>query len=218
VNVGFVLEGSVRISKQGLRVIVQLVSTRDGYQLWSRRYDRHIDDVFAVQDEIANEIVNMLRAGTGTRPPAVLSKATGNFEAYSWYLRGRYHLNRQTGDALHRAIDCFEEALARSLGYTPALVGAAVAWLNLGMFAMEAPLEAMPKAREAAARALELNDREGEALSVAACTINPGPMPNLTVSPTILQRICWPRAWNRATGLRCTLPTVRISPSVILAA
>jgi tetratricopeptide (TPR) repeat protein len=112
----------------------------------------------------------MLRAGTGSQQRAVLSHATENFEAYAWYLRGRYHLNRQTSDAFHRAIDCFTEALKRSSRYTPALTGTAAAWLYLGMFAMEAPLEVMPKAREAAARALEINDREGEALSVAACT------------------------------------------------
>lgn len=168
-NVGFVLEGSVRKSKGALRVTAQLVSTKDGYQLWSCRYDRHIDDVFAVQDEIAREIVNMLRVSTGNQPRAFPANAAGNFEAYSLYLHGRYHLNRQTRESFHRAIDCFEQALTKSPRYAPAFSGVAVAWLYLGMFASNAPHEAMPKAREAANRALEINPQNGDALSVAAC-------------------------------------------------
>jgi TolB-like protein len=169
-NVGFLLEGSVRKSGKELRVTVQCVSTADGYQLWSRRYDQHIDDVFAVQDEIAREIVNMLRVSTAGRSRAVSAKSTDNFEAYTWYLHGRYHLNRQTREALHRAIDCFDQALARSPRYAAAFSGRAVAWLYLGLFAMDAPLDVMPKAREAAAHALEVSDHAGEALSVTACT------------------------------------------------
>jgi serine/threonine-protein kinase len=169
-NVGFVLEGSVRKSGEVLRVTVQLVNTTDGYQVWSRRYDQHIDDVFAVQGEIAGEIAKMLLAGTTGRPRAAWAKSNDNFEAYNWYLQGRHHLNRQTREALHRAIDCFDQALTLSPRYAAAFSGKAVAWLYLGMFAMDAPLEVLPKAREAAAHALEASDHEGEALSVTACT------------------------------------------------
>jgi TolB-like protein len=169
-NVGFVLEGSVRQSGEELRVTVQLVSTTDGYQLWSRRYDQHIHDVFAVQDEIAREVVNMLRVSTANRARAASARSADNFEAYTWYLRGRYHSNRQTSEALHRAIDCFDQALARNPRYAAALSGQATAWFYLGVFAMTAPLDAMPKAREAAAHALEVSDHEGEAMAVAACT------------------------------------------------
>jgi TolB-like protein len=138
-NVGFVLEGSVRKSGAALRVMVQLASTSDGYQLWSRRYERKIEDLFAVQDEIALAIVDILRVDTANPPRHVLVNSTGNFEAYEWYLRGRHHLNRQTREEFHRAIECFEEASARSPGYTPAYGGMAVAWLYLGVFAMDAP-------------------------------------------------------------------------------
>jgi len=79
-------------------------------------------------------------------------------------------LNRQTREEFHRAIECFEEASARSPGYTPAYGGMAVAWLYLGVFAMDAPLDTMPKAQKAAARALEIDGRKGDALSVLACT------------------------------------------------
>lgn len=169
-NVGFVLEGSVRRFGDALRVTVQLASTSDGYQLWSRRYERKLEDLFAVQDEIALTIADMLRVGAVDQPRALFASNTGDFEAYEWYLRGRHHLNRQTSEEFHRAIQCFEEASARSPGYTQALSGMAVAWFYLGLFAMDAPLETMPKAQKAAARALEMNGGEGDSLSVLACT------------------------------------------------
>jgi TolB-like protein len=169
-NVDFVLEGSVRKSKAALRITAQLVNARDGYQLWSRRYDRSIDDVFAVQDEIAREIVDMLRVSTGSQPRASPASAAGSFDAYALYLHGRYHLNRQTKDSLRRAIDCFEQALLRNPNYAPACSGVAVAWLYLGMFASNAPVEAMPKALEAANRALAIDPQNGDALAAAAFT------------------------------------------------
>ena len=116
---GFVLEGSVRKSGNALRVTVQLASTSDGYQLWSRRYERKLQDLFAVQDEIALAIADMLRVKTATQPQALPGGNASNFEAYEWYLRGRHHLNRQTREEFHRAIECFEEASARSPGYAP---------------------------------------------------------------------------------------------------
>lgn len=168
-NVEFVLEGSVRKSKQALRVTVQLVNTSDGFQLWSRRYDREIHDVFAVQDEIATAIAAQLRTvSTAVETKSVLIASRVDFGAYEWYLRGRHHLNRQTRDAFHRAILDFEHALARSPNYAPAFSGMALAWLYLGLFAMDAPLDTIPKAQQAAARALEIDESEGEALAVAA--------------------------------------------------
>lgn len=169
-NVDFVLEGSVRQSGDALRITVQLVSTSDGYQLWSCRYDRRIEDVFAVQDDIAREIISMLRVSAANRPNALASDVPANFEAYALYLRGRHHLNRQTRDSFYRAIEYFDRALAQSPGYAAALSSKAAALFYLGMFAMEPPLQVMPKAREAAAQALESSERAGEALSVTACT------------------------------------------------
>jgi TolB-like protein/Flp pilus assembly protein TadD len=169
-NVGFVLEGSVRRSGEALRVMVQLASTSDGYQLWSRRYERKIEDLFAVQEEIALAIVDILRADAPNQPPGLLANGIRSFEAYEWYLRGRHHLNRQTSEELRRAIDCFEEASLRNPGYSPAFSGMAVAWLYLGMFGMDAPLDTMPRAQNAAARALEIDERNGEALSVSAAS------------------------------------------------
>ena len=168
-SVDFVLEGSIRKSSDALRVTARLVSANDGYQLWSRRYDRQVDDIFAVQDDIAGEIVSMLQAGPIASGPARTARPT-NFDAYTWYLRGRFHLNRQTRESFHRAIDCFEEALLRSQDYAPALSAMGVAWFYLGMFSMDPPLEVLPKARDSAARALAMSGRQGEVLSTTACT------------------------------------------------
>jgi serine/threonine-protein kinase len=167
-NVDLVLEGSVRLSGDELRVTVQLVNTGNGYQVWSRRYDRNVNDVFAVQDDIAREVAGMLRVRTSGQPGVAPAGRPANFEAFAWYLRGRHHLNRQTRESFHKAIECFEQALVRSSEYPAALSGIAIAWLYLGMFAMDHPLEVMPKARAAAERALEINERNGEALSAAA--------------------------------------------------
>jgi tetratricopeptide (TPR) repeat protein len=151
-------------------VTVQLANTSDGYQLWSRRYERKVEDLFAVQDEIAQAIADMLR---GDKPKERLASSGGridDFETYEWYLRGRHHLSRQTKKEFYRAIECFERASTRNPACTVAFSGMAVAWLYLGVFSMDAPLETMPKAQRAAARALEVNDSEGDALSVLACT------------------------------------------------
>jgi TolB-like protein/tetratricopeptide (TPR) repeat protein len=167
-NVDLVLEGSVRLSGDELRVTVQLVNTGNGYQVWSRRYDRNVNDVFAVQDDIAREVAGMLRVRTSGHPGIAPAGRPANFEAFAWYLRGRHHLNQQTRESFHKAIECFDHALVRSPEYPAALSGIAIAWLYLGMFAMDHPLEVMPKARAAAERALEINERNGEALSAAA--------------------------------------------------
>jgi len=159
-NVNFVLEGSVRKSGEDLRVTVQLASTADGYQLWSRRYERKVKDVFAVQEEIALAITDMLRGDKPRELKHISFKSKGDFESYEWYLRGRHHLNRQTREEFHRAIECFEEACSRNPAYSLALSGMAVAWFYLAMFSMDAPLEAMPKAQRLATLALEMNESD----------------------------------------------------------
>lgn len=112
-NVDFVLEGSVRKSGKDLRVNVQLVNAAEGYQVWSRRYDRQLEDVFAVQDDIAGEVVKLLQTGRNEPSGRYIRLVPSDFEAYSLFLQGRYHLNRQSRAAFHSAIDCFTKALAR---------------------------------------------------------------------------------------------------------
>ncbi len=130
-NVDAVLEGSVRRAGNRLRVGVQLVSVADGYHLWSERYDREVTDVFDIQDEIARTIIDKLRPrliGDVTVPS--LKRYTGDPEAYSLYLKGRYYWERRpTGTS--RAIECFEQAIDRDPRYALAHAGLADAYNTL---------------------------------------------------------------------------------------
>jgi TolB-like protein/Flp pilus assembly protein TadD len=125
-NVATVLEGSVRKAGTKLRVTAQLVSVTDGYHLWSERYDRELQDVFAIQDEIAGNIVRALRVVLSDAEKRAIEKApTDNVQAYDYYLRGRqfFHQFRRTGIQFARRM--FERALEIDPGYVLAYAGAA---------------------------------------------------------------------------------------------
>ncbi|UCC83473.1 MAG: tetratricopeptide repeat protein, partial [Gemmatimonadota bacterium] len=162
-NVATVLEGSVRKAGSRLRITAQLVNVADGYHLWSERYDREMADVFTVQDEIARAIADKLQVTLGAgvaeqlvRPPTV------NLEAYDLYLKGRYFVN-QGGEGPAKGLECFQQALACDPEYGLAHAGVAEAYTWIGNTGILRPREALPKAREAAIRALELDETLAEA-------------------------------------------------------
>jgi serine/threonine protein kinase len=163
-NVGTVLEGSVRRAGSRIRVTAQLVKVSDGYHLWSERYDRELDDVFAIQEEIAQAIVSKLRAELleGAAQPLV-RKATQDVEAYTLYLKGRFYWNRRNEGALERGVECFEQALAIDPGFTLASVGLADSHNIFGFYCLRPPQDAFPKATAAASRAVELEPGLAEA-------------------------------------------------------
>ncbi len=148
-NVQAVLGGSVRASRDRVRIITQLSSVETGHQLWSERFDRTMDDVFAVQDDIARAVVKALQVQLGEDALAA-SPPTRNAEAYRLYLQGRYHWNKRTEEALARSIESFEKALELDPGYAQALVGLADAYVSLAVYGARPPHEVMPKARSAA--------------------------------------------------------------------
>jgi TolB-like protein/Flp pilus assembly protein TadD len=155
-NVATVLEGSVRKVGDRLRVTAQLVNVSDGYQLWSERYDRQLDDVFAIQDEIADNIVKALKVVlTEEEKRAVEKKPTENMEAYEFYLRGRqfFHQRRRTGTQFARRM--FERAIEMDPNYAKAHSGVAdcCAFMYMYWDASKANLEA---ADQASRKALEL--------------------------------------------------------------
>ncbi|NIM52940.1 MAG: tetratricopeptide repeat protein [Gemmatimonadales bacterium] len=162
-NVATVLEGSVRKAGNRLRITAQLVNVADGYHLWSERYDREMEDVFAIQDEIARAIADKLQVtlAAGVTEPLV-RPSTENLEAYDLYLRGRYFVN-QGGEGPRTGLECFRHALACDPEYALAHAGIAEAYMWLGNTGILRPKEAMPKAREAAIRALELDETLAEA-------------------------------------------------------
>jgi serine/threonine-protein kinase len=170
-GVSEVLEGTVRTSGAQLRVTVQLTSTDDGRLLWSQRYDRMLHDVFAIQDEIANTIVDTLRVtsfGSSERPSP--RRYTDNVKAYSLYLRGRFAWNKRTQEGVTEAIEFFEQAIAEDPAYALAYTGLSDAYA-LGVDYRSVPVdEGLRHANIYARKAIALDDQLAEAhASLAWC-------------------------------------------------
>jgi adenylate cyclase len=160
-NVGNVLEGSLRREGNRIRVAVQLVNARDGFHLWSQTFERELQGVFAVQDEITRAVVDALKIKLAVALPV---HKTPNTEAYDLYLKGRYFVNRKTHPDAKRAIDYFQQALAKDPNDALAYAGLSDAYVSLIFpLGVAAPREAMPKAKEAALHALAIDNALGEA-------------------------------------------------------
>jgi serine/threonine-protein kinase len=166
-KVATALEGSVRKTGDRLRITAQLVDTEDGYQLWSRRFDRELSDVFAIQDEIAAAIVTELQMGLAMQAPA--KPASLNVQAHDAYFRGMYALNKWTAESVPRAITDFRDAIALDSGFAPAYVALAEGhiWLYSGLGVLSAP-DAVPEAQRAVEKALELDPTLADAHRVRA--------------------------------------------------
>ena len=158
-NVSWLLEGSVRKSGEMIRIAVQLVRASDGFSAWSGRFDRRLDDIFSVQDDIAGMITQTLIPRVAkTAAPLVTSK-TSNNEAYSLFLEGRYLWNKRPGDVVWQALERFERAVAIDPHFAPAYAALAGVYGTLGAWesGLLPPAEALARAKTAAARALELD-------------------------------------------------------------
>ncbi len=163
------LEGSVRKSGDRLRITAQLVRAADGLHLWSERYDRRLDDVFAIQDEITAAITGHLEVellAAGRRPSR--KRQTEDLEAYHLYLKGRHFWSKRSPADLEDSIGYFQQAIARDPRYALAHAGLADSYNLLGYYSVLAPKEVFPRAEEAARRALELDDELAEAHSSMA--------------------------------------------------
>jgi serine/threonine protein kinase/Tfp pilus assembly protein PilF len=154
-----VLEGTVRKARDRLRITAQLTSTDDGRLLWSQRYDRKLVDVFEIQDEIAETIVNTLRATMfADLSEHVPRRYTENIQAYGLYLKGRYAWNKRTQEGVAEAIGYFEQAIAEDPTYAPAYAGLADSYA-LDVDYRSIPVdEAYRRAKEYARKALELDE------------------------------------------------------------
>jgi len=160
------LEGSVRKAGLRLRINVQLIDARNGYQLWSERFDREVVDIFAIQDEIANSVVRALGLSTGQGEERHLVKtSTANVEAYEFYLRGRKLFQKWTRENINLAREMFERAVALDSNFAAAWAGLATAHVHLHGCESEPHLE---KAREASAHALKLDPQSAHAHVAAA--------------------------------------------------
>ena len=157
-DVTSVVDGSVRRAGNRVRVQAELVSTVDGFQLWSERFDRDLADVFAVQEEIARAIVSELRVRLGRATERRIASApTPDSEAYEEYLRGRHALAKRTTTATFDAVRLLEDAVARDPGFARAWAALADAYLTAPVYTGASPSESWPRARDAIRRALELD-------------------------------------------------------------
>ena len=164
-QVANVLEGSVRRAGQRIRVTIQLVDARTGFQVWSERYDRQMEDIFELQDDIARAITERLKVSLG----AGVRRSTSSLQAYELYLKGRYYW-AQRPQGIGEAIEYFERAIDKDPNYARARAGLADCYVTLGSWenGTMPPIEAMAKAKEAADKALELDERLAEAHTTLA--------------------------------------------------
>jgi TolB-like protein/Tfp pilus assembly protein PilF len=163
-NVSAILEGSVRKAGNKIRITIQLADTETEEQMWSEKYDRDLEDIFAVQSEIAQNVANELEVEIKKAEKLSLSKkATDNKEAYTLYLEGRHFLNTRTEESLEKAIERFEKALEKDPQYALAYTGLADSYAVLALLEFLPPKEAFPKARIAAEKALEIDSKLAEA-------------------------------------------------------
>jgi serine/threonine-protein kinase len=157
-NVEHVLEGSVRRDGNRVRITAELIDAYDGFTIWSETYEREMHGIFALQDEITRSIVDTLKLKLAISP----SPPSRSTDAYEDYLQGLFYSDKSTEEALRRSLEFFERALGKDPRFSRAWTGIAKSWLWLAD-AYVPPLEAYPKVRDAAARALQLNDEEAEA-------------------------------------------------------
>ncbi|MFL5502035.1 MAG: protein kinase domain-containing protein [Gemmatimonadaceae bacterium] len=163
-EVSEVLEGTVRRSGDNLRITASLTSTEDGRLMWSERYDRKLDDVFAIQDEISHTIVTTLRSTSfaDLAAPAT-DRHTDNIQAYGLYLRGRYAWNKRTSDGVVEGIKFFEEAIALDPKYALAYTGLADSYSLHLDYRNVAVHEGHEKAKYYARKAIALDESLAEA-------------------------------------------------------
>ncbi len=158
-KVDSVLEGSVRKAGNRLRITAQLINAADGFHLWSDRYDRTMDDIFAVQDDIARSIAHRLDVTLGGSADALVMPPTGSTDAYNALLQGRFLLRQREPVAMKQALVQFEHALSLDPKYAAAHAAVADANALMSDQGVIEPIVAIPAVRQAAARALELDPK-----------------------------------------------------------
>jgi serine/threonine protein kinase/Tfp pilus assembly protein PilF len=187
-----VLEGSVRKIGNRIRIAAQLVNVENGYQLWSETYDRQLEDVFAVQDEISRSIVDALKLQLGGESGHLVAP-TKNLDAYTTYLKGRFHFNKFSEPALKKALDLFQTALLQDPSFARAYAGIADVWCDLADDWV-APDDAYPRAKAAAERALQRDPDLADAMI------------------SIGKVLCW-HEWSFAEGVKSLERAVALAPN-----
>ena len=168
-RVDAVLDGQVQRVGEKVRVTVRLLRVADGVPIWASQFDEKMTDIFAVQDSISERVTTALAVRLTSEEQRGLSKRhTADIEAYQLYLKGRYHLNRLTDDGFFKGRDYFQQAIDKDPNYALAYAGLADSYNMLGSFDALASAEAYPRAREAAEKALKLDESLAEAHTALA--------------------------------------------------
>ncbi|HSY33682.1 MAG TPA: protein kinase [Verrucomicrobiae bacterium] len=171
-NVRAVLTGRIMQSGGSLRIGTELVDVASGSQLWGAQYDRKPGDIFAIQDEISNEMSEKLRLKlTRTEKKRLTRHQTEDAEAYRLYLKGRHHWNRWTEDGFYKAVEYFQQAVEKDPSYALAYTGLADSYVLLGWNSYLPPKDAFPKSKMAAMQALRLDPNLGEAHTPRAAVL-----------------------------------------------
>ena len=191
-GVSTLLEGSVRKVGSRIRIAAQLVSVENGYQIWSETYDRQLEDIFALQDEISRSIVDALKLRLVGDEAAVVAP-TKSLDAYTTYLKGRFHFNKFSEAGLRKAYDLFQNALLQDPGFARAYAGIADVWCDLADDWV-APDDAYPRAKSAAERALQRDPELADAMI------------------SIGKVLCW-HEWKFAEGVRHVERAVASAPT-----
>jgi tetratricopeptide (TPR) repeat protein len=172
-KVGTILEGSVRKAANRLRITAQLIDTDSEEHLWVENYDRQLDDVFAIQTELAQNVANVLKTQMiGEERERIEKRPTHNIGAYEFYLKGRYFWNERNRESLERSIRYFEEAIKKDPGFGLAYSGLADSYMVLVDGGYLPRNKGQPKAKEAATKALELDETLAEAHLSLACILD----------------------------------------------
>ena len=158
-NVANVLEGSLRREGDRVRVTAELINARSGFHLWTETYDRKLEDVFALQDEITRAIVDALKIKLAVSPPP---RQQPNTEVYDLYLQGLYFSNKSSEEDLRRALSFFQRAVEKDPTFSRAWTGIAKVWYFLADVYAK-PLDAYPASKEAALKAIALDEKDAEA-------------------------------------------------------
>lgn len=165
-GVQYVLEGSVRRDGNTARITAQLIKVDDQTHLWARQYDRQLNDLLALQGDVAREISEQIQIAFGSKLLASVPTThppSATYQAYDFYLRGRYFWNKRTQDGFARAVGWFQQAVDADPNYAQAYAGLADSYALMSTYGYAPAKEYMPKARNAAVRALQINDSLAEA-------------------------------------------------------
>jgi eukaryotic-like serine/threonine-protein kinase len=163
-GVGYLIEGSVRRAGDQVRITAQLIQVSDQTHLWADNYEKPIANVFSVQNEVADKVAASLAVKLlPARQAASMKPPTVNAEAHEAYLRGRYYLEKRAKGDLYKSIEYFDQAVKLDPNYALAHASMADSWLTLAFNAYVAPAAAIPKAKAAVQKALQLDDLLAEA-------------------------------------------------------